>query len=761
MTRSTCSATPARHRMPFWSMVLLLAALPAGLIVAAPPGGTAPDVAPPLPVDGAQTAAGRTTAGLTTAGLTIEALIDIRHPSNPIWSPDSRSVAFMWERAGVSNLYVAPADGTRPPAAITTDGRQVGNPFWSADSRTIYFTREGQLIGAPATGGSAPRQVWPEMPGRGVTPSPDGAWVAYVAGAGRGSAGPGEIRVRSLADGSDRTVASFSGPIGGVAWTPDGRRLTFTSGGGGRRSIRHEQTPEYSGSKIIYTVNQNVPGDPAETYVVPLSGGTPARIDTGGGGGRGGPRWIDDTHVVFDRTSEFKRRTTMIADVTTGAVRTVREDVKTTFWSMVGGAGGGSQPSPDGRFIALLSDRDGWDHLHVLPASGGEAVQITRGAFEAWRPSWSPDSTRIAFDSNEGENPGRRHLYVATIGADPTRATIRQLTTGRGTNIDPAWSPDGTKLVYQHTDPQNSADLFVIDATRPGATPVRLTDSLPPSIDRAALVDPELVHYPGPDGKPVPAYLFVPKNLDRSRRHPAVVWIHGDGVNQNYDGWHVQRNYAVYYSFHQYLLQQGYVVLAPDYRGSIGYGSAWREGVYMDVGGKDFRDAALAGDYLETLDYVDGDRLGVWGLSYGGFFTLLAVTEMPERYGAAVNVAGVADYAMYYEDPYHGSWTESRIGRPDQHPEVYAQASPVSHVDRLVTPLLVLHGTADVNVPYLHSVRLIDELLKKGKGPLVEFMTYPGEFHYFTREHVLRDAWTRVDDFFARHLRPEGRPAAR
>jgi dipeptidyl aminopeptidase/acylaminoacyl peptidase len=120
-----------------------------------------------------------------------------------------------------------------------------------------------------------------------------------------------------------------------------------------------------------------------------------------------------------------------------------------------------------------------------------------------------------------------------------------------------------------------------------GAKPVRLGDSMPAGIDRSLFVEPELVHYDGPDGQSVPAWLFVPKNLDRSKKHPAIVWIHGDGINQNYDGWHVQRNYAVYYSMHQYLLQQGYVVIAPDYRGSIGYGRDWRNGVYMNVGGND------------------------------------------------------------------------------------------------------------------------------------------------------------------------------
>ena len=321
-----------------------------------------------------------------------------------------------------------------------------------------------------------------------------------------------------------------------------------------------------------------------------------------------------------------------------------------------------------------------------------------------------------------------------------------------GTNIGPAWSPDGTRLVYQHTDPQASADLFVIAATG-SAKPVRLTTSMPAGMSDGQFVEPEYVRYPGPDGQQVPGWLFVPKNLDRSKKNPAIVWIHGDGVNQGYDGWHVQRNYAVYYSFHQYLLEQGYVVFAPDYRGSIGYGRAWRQGVYMDVGGKDAKDAWMAAHYLKTLNYVDADRIGVWGLSYGGFFTLIAMTDQPTLYRAGVDVAGVVDYAMYYEDPYHGGWTASRIGTPEQNPAVYKQASPLSHVDRLARPLLILHGTADVNVPYLHSVRLVDELMVRGKSPLFDFMMYPGEFHYFTRAHVLRDAWQRVDQFFAQHLK--------
>jgi dipeptidyl aminopeptidase/acylaminoacyl peptidase len=648
-------------------------------------------------------------------GLTIEQLIDIKHPSNPAWSADGRQVTFTWERAGVSARYISDLDG-RPP-------RELPGP-------------------APAGGRGRGNNGRADMD---AVASPDGKLAAFARTA-NGSIS--ELWIRTAADGRESKLATESARISGIGWSPDSAVVLYTVGGG---PIRHEQTPPYSGTKIIYTITENTQG---QARAMPVAGGTAVTLPAGGFGAR---RWLDARHFIFERTSaDFKTRTTYVADVAGGEPRLLYEDVEPKFWSMTGDAGANAQPSPDGKWIVFGSDRDGWDHLYVMPAAGGAAVQITKGKFEAWRPQWSPDSTRIAFDANEPDRYGNRHLYVATINGNPSRATITQITAGRGTNIAPIWSPDGTRLLYQHTDAHNSADLYVthkIDAAK-AATPLRVSDSMPASMDRSLFVEPEMVHYAGPDGQQVPAWLFVPKNLDRSKKHPAIVWIHGDGVNQNYDGWHVQRNYAVYYSFHQYLLQKGYVVIAPDYRGSIGYGREWRTGVHMDVGGNDAKDAWMVTNYLKTLPYVDMDRVGVWGLSYGGFFTLIAVTDQPKLFRAGVDVAGVVDYEMYYDDPYHGGWTASRIGTPQAHPEVYAKASPLSHVDRLERPLLVLHGTSDVNVPYLHSVRLIDELLKKGKGDLVSFMTYPGEFHYFTREHVLRDAWRRVDEFFAANLHP-------
>ncbi|OLB21747.1 MAG: hypothetical protein AUH16_01630 [Acidobacteria bacterium 13_2_20CM_57_7] len=682
--------------------------------------------------------------------LTIEQLIEIKHPSNPVWSPDGKHVVFTWDRAGVGNLYVANADGHGQPQALTSfpEG-QVEGAFWNEDGDTVYFPHDGDLWQVPVSVGT-PKPVWSKQDrGTDIVPSPDSRRVAFVRGnptPSEGNQRGSDLIIRWLSDGTESTVAHDDVSIRGIVWSPDGASVAYT---GGSKIVHHDESPAYSGAKIIYRVSEYVRG---QMYALRLAGGKPIAISKPGE--YGGLAWIDPTHLVFDGESEdFKKYFIYLADASSGSTRAIHEIDEEKFWSIPdwGEAGAQPWPSPNGKWIAFLSDQDGWDHIYVMAASGGDAVQITKGHFEAWRPAWSHDSTRIAFDANLEDHPGDRAIGIASIGDDPARATITYITTGPGTNIEPHWSEGDGRLVYQHTDTRNSADFFTI-GTNTGAQPVRLTDSMPAGIDRSRFIEPQFVHYLGPDGQQVPGWLFVPKNLDRTKKHPAIIWIHGDGVNQNYDGWHVQRNYAVYYSFHQYLLQQGYVVFAPDYRGSIGYGRDWRNGVYMDVGGKDAKDAWMSANYLKTLPYVDSDRIGVWGLSYGGFFTLIAMTDQPKLFRAGVDVAGVVDYVTYYSDPYHGDWTASRIGTPQQNPQVYANASPISHIDRLERPLLVLHGTSDVNVPYLESVWLIDEALKKGKGELLSYMMYPGEFHYFTRAHVLLDAWHRVDDFFAFHL---------
>jgi dipeptidyl aminopeptidase/acylaminoacyl peptidase len=690
-------------------------------------------------------------AEAAAAGLTLDALMEIRHPSTPSFSADGRRLAFVWERAGVQNLFVIEGldlqpGASRPLTRFAAGG--VESVSWSPDGRSIYFVRDGDLWSVAADGGSPPAAVWttPEAESD-IAFSPDGKRLAFVrserAGVPEWQRTDGAVFVRALAGGREQRLSAADSVASGPAWSPDGTRIAYTATPATARTA----TPAYSGSKLVFRWAEH---GVARAVVVPAAGGAAVSFPPSPGWGPS-PRWADAGRLVLLRVSdEGKAREILVGDAATGSTRVLYREEDELFWSLDFIAPEAS-PSPDGRRVAFVSDRDGWDHLYVVPTDGGEPTALTRGTFEVRSPVWSPDGQRIAFDASEANDAGIRRLVVATLAPDGRSARLARVTEGRGTNVGPVWSPDGRMLVFQHADARQSADLFRAAAAPDGrpATATRLTDSMPAGLDRDAFVAPERVSYAAQDGRRVPAYLFVPAGLDRAKKHPAIVWVHGDGINQNYDGWHVQLNYSVYYSFHQYLLQKGYVVLAPDYRGSIGYGREWRQGVYMDVGGRDAQDAAASADYLKALGYVDPQRIGIWGLSYGGFFTLIAMTERPTAYRCGVDVAGTVDYRMWYEDP-GGAWVTSRMGTPETQPSVYDRAAVVERMAQIERPLLILHGTADMNVPFLESVRLADELLKHGKD--FELMVYPGEFHYFRREHVLRDAWARVERFFDAHL---------
>ena len=332
--------------------------------------------------------------------LTIEQLIDIKHPSNPVWSPDGKHVVFAWDRAGVANLFVANSDGHGQPVAVTSFSEgQVQDAFWSHDSQTIFFPHNGDLWQAAVAGGS-PKPAWTTPAEESdIVPSPDGARVAFVRhtqGTPDGDDQQSELVVRALVDGSESVVTQNKISIRRPIWSPDGASLAYTAES---RTINHDETPDYSGKKIIYRIWEYVPG---QIYAVKIAGGKPVAIGTPGE--NGGLAWLDATHLVYDgQTKDFKTYSIYRVDAADGKPHAIHEITEEQFWSIPdwGEAGAQPWPSPDGRWIAFLSDEDGWDHLYVMPAAGGKAVQITKGRFEAWRPVWSHDSTRIAFDANE------------------------------------------------------------------------------------------------------------------------------------------------------------------------------------------------------------------------------------------------------------------------------------------------------------------------------------------------------------------------
>jgi dipeptidyl aminopeptidase/acylaminoacyl peptidase len=311
-------------------------------------------------------------------------------------------------------------------------------------------------------------------------------------------------------------------------------------------------------------------------------------------------------------------------------------------------------------------------------------------------------------------------------------------------NRDAVFSPDGKKLAYLRAAGDHPQEVYMVDVA--AKEPQQLTDSLPAGLNPADLTTPVLVHYPSrKDQKPVPAALIVNKNLDKSTKHPAIIWIHGSGADQNYLAWH-PGSYRMYYGICEYFAQQGYVVLTPDYRGSSGYSREWTVGAFKDQGGGESDDVNAGADYLKTLSYVDPDRIGVWGLSYGGFMTLQSVIRAPKLFAAAIDVAGVGEWET---QSFNG--TSPRLGGTIvTDPEMFDRADSVRHLDKIERPLMILQGTNDTNVPLWETLKVVDQLEKLGKPFDMAF--YPGEIHFFRREFVLRDAWRRSDAFFYKYL---------
>ena len=402
----------------------------------------------------------------------------------------------------------------------------------------------------------------------------------------------------------------------------------------------------------------------------------------------------------------------------------------------------------DGNRLWFLSESTGYSHLYLHDFEAGETRQLTSGEMVVSDPVASPGGDAFYFVAND-RHPGRYDVHrVATAGGEAERLT--SLPAGRLTF---QLSPDGSKLLVRHGTTTRPPELYVQDA-KAGAEARPLTSAVTEQFTAIDWVAPEIVAVPSSHHDRPIYSRFYPARADAKLRGadgriPAVVFVHGAGYLQNaHMGW---SGYFREHMFHTLLAEHGYHVLDMDYRASAGYGAEWRQAIYRHMGQPELEDLQDGVAWLIEKHGVDASRVGVYGGSYGGFMTMMALFKDPDLFAAGAALRPVTDWA-HYNHPY----TSNILNTPDIDPEAYERSSPIEFAEGLEKPLLICAPMLDDNVFFLDTVRLAQKLIEQGKEDW-EVAIYPVEPHGFRRPSSWLDEYRRIFELFEEHLAvPEG-----
>jgi dipeptidyl aminopeptidase/acylaminoacyl peptidase len=434
------------------------------------------------------------------------------------------------------------------------------------------------------------------------------------------------------------------------------------------------------------------------------------------------PVWSEDGKHAFIvvRSSDNKDAWVMEFDPNTAKGRTI-VTMHDDAWLRFGDAQSFGWANND--TIYYLSETSGFMHLYEVPFSGGATKQLTSGKWEVDSAVLSDDKKSFYLTTSE-ESPFVRHLYRIPV----TGGTSAKLTSMDGDN-EAVVSPDGAAIANVYSYTNKPPELYVSGK--------RVTTSPAPEFANYKWLDVPIVRVPARDGVEVPARIYKPANWKGGH---AVIFVHGAGYLQNVN--HFWSSYAHEYMFHHLLMSKGYLVLDIDYRGSRGYGRDWRTAIYRHMGGKDLEDNVDAARWLVKEHGVDPKRIGVYGGSYGGFITLMAMFTTPDVFAAGAALRPVTDWAAYN----HG-YTSNILNVPQNDPEAYRKSSPIYFAQGLKGRLLICHGMVDTNVHFQDSVRLAQRLIELRKTNW-ELAPYPVENHGFVEPTSWADEYKRILKLF-------------
>jgi dipeptidyl aminopeptidase/acylaminoacyl peptidase len=674
----------------------------------------------------------------------IEQALSAPFSSDLLAAPQGDAYVWVVSQQGSHNLWVAESDGqpnhysAHPLTHFTDDdGQDIYDVAWSNDGQHIAYVRGGDPE-APAKPSPDPAQLVAGVPqdiyvlsldggdakkvAQGYAPvfSPTGDSLTYIS--------KGEIWQVDLA-GSDHTPKALfyaRGSLSSVQWSPDGKNFAFVS---------HRGDHSFIG---VYNPQSN-----SYRYLDP---GTDN--DTN-------PVWSPDSqHVAFFRVPTSFRSVTFspqrtavpwsirIADLSTGKGH--------QLWR--GSNGNGSTFMAHALYwtaadrIVFPWEGDGWQHLYSISTQGGAPTLLTPGNFEVEHTALGADHTSIIYSSNQ-DDIDRRHVWSVDVNGGAARA----LTHGDGIEVSPAVGAHGIVVLRSdvHT-PLRPAYLSSNGELRDLAPQL-----MPANYPGAQFVTPQQILFKATDGLQLHGQLFLPSNVHDGKRHPAIVFFHGGSMRQMLLGYHYMNYYSNAYAMNQYLASQGYIVFSVNYRSGTGYGLDFREALnYGRAGASELNDVKGAALYLRARADVDPAHIGVWGGSYGGYLTAMALAHDSDLYAAGVDMSGVHDWKL-----------ELQIFQPDNDLDTNPQASqlawnssPLSAVKTWRSPVLLIQGDDDRNVQFTNTVLLADAL--SAQGVEHETLVFPDEIHSFMLHKSWLAAYTAEADFFRRHLLNGASPKA-
>ena len=457
-----------------------------------------------------------------------------------------------------------------------------------------------------------------------------------------------------------------------------------------------------------------------------------------------GPKWSEDgIHAVMEvRSQDFKDRWITALDLNTGLLRNLDHQHSEAWiggpdipWWTNGQAGEGDW-IPGEKTFWYKSEASGYSHLYTVDVTTGEKKQLTQGKFEVFSPQLSQDKKYWYFTSNE-VHPGERHFYRMPINGG--KAT--QLTTMPGNN-EVTLSPDEQWLAIRYSNSNTPWELY-LQPNKKGVKAQKITDSQSDEFASYPWRAPEVINFPARDGAQVHARVYRPENAEA--HGSAVIFVHGAGYLQNAHKW--WSSYFREYMFHNLLVEKGYTVMDIDYRASAGYGRDWRTAIYRHMGGKDLTDQVDGAEYLVEKYDINPESIGIYGGSYGGFITLMAMFTEPEVFAAGAALRPVTDWTHY-----HHQYTAGILNSPQDDSIAYVRSSPIYHAEGLKGALLICHGMVDVNVHFQDVVRLNQRLIELGKENWQVAM-YPVEGHGFRAPSSWTDEYRRILKLFEENLK--------